>query len=98
MTGGVGVAGIEEGADERLLLDLEGRWGEDLLSFRRRLGPTASIAAGLIATLGRLSLSALARLETIGGRDYIDGTSMIGTRRTDGLALTGELGVGAAWW
>jgi len=97
-TGGVGFAAIFEGADRHYLLEIPGGWGTEMLSVRGRIGPTASVGTGLLLTAGRLSLSALARFETIGGSDFIDGTMAAGTLHSYGLALTGELGVGLAWW
>ncbi len=97
VSGGVGIAAITEGADRFYLLDVPGRWGEPMLAQRNRLGPTASIASGLLVSAGRLSLSALVRCETIGGRDRVDGTLAAGTLDTWGLALTGELGAGLVW-
>jgi len=95
VTGGVGVAIIREGVFTSCLFDPDGSCAATLAN--DRIGPTASAAFGALVTWELSSLSLLFRLETIGGRAYIESSTSGGGIGTNGLALTVEVGGGWAW-
>jgi hypothetical protein len=95
VTGGAGVAAIREGVHTSCLFDPDGSCAATLE--HDRIGLTASAAFGALVTWELSSLSLLFRLETIGGRAYIESRTPAAGLETNGLALTLELGGGWAW-
>ena len=99
---GIGIARIKE-------VDYEGGifCGDGIGPVNKRVSFTASIPAGAIFHFGRISLSTLLRLETIGGKTTIGGTQVGTTPEGDpvttekiesnGVGFTFNLGVGLSF-
>jgi hypothetical protein len=93
VSAGLGVAFIEEGSAP--MCSLEAITPCAATPPNTRVGPSLSFGAGPLLTLGHLSLSALARIESVGARARLDGPG--GGMETWGLSVTMEVGAGAAW-